>query len=69
MGEDLIKYAEAARVLDVPVGTLYAMVSRKSIPHVRIGKRLVRFSRARLASWIEQRTVACSAASAASGGQ
>lgn len=55
---DLLNYREAARVLGVQVGTVYAWVSRRQIPHVRLGPRLVRFRRTELESWIEERRVA-----------
>ena len=54
---DMLGYADAAQLLGVPVGTLYAWVSQKRIPHVRLGPRLVRFERSKLAQWIERRRV------------
>jgi excisionase family DNA binding protein len=62
---DLLTYADAARILCVPIGTLYALVSRHSIPHVRIGPRLVRFSRDELARWVDARRVPASGPHAA----
>lgn len=56
--EDLLTYAQAAKYLNVRLGTLYALVSRKQIPHVRIGRRLVRFSRSSLMSLIAERSIA-----------
>ena len=55
--KDMLTYDEAAAVLAVPKGTLYAMVSRRLIPHVRLGPRLVRFPRAVLDDWVRARTV------------
>lgn len=55
---NLIDYAKAAAKLDVKVTTLRSMVHHGSIPHVRLGPRLVRFDPADLDRWIaEKRTV------------
>ncbi|MFH1811030.1 MAG: helix-turn-helix domain-containing protein [Pseudomonadota bacterium] len=56
----LIGYAEAADILGLKHGTLYAMVSQRRIPHVRMGGRLVRFDSAELERWVESRRVAVS---------
>ena len=48
----LITYKKAAEYLDLPVGTLYAWVHEKKIPHVRLGKRTVRFDQDELARWV-----------------
>ena len=55
--ERILTYAQAADLLAVPVGTLYAWVHLRRIPHIRISKRLVRFQRAELERWIEARRV------------
>jgi excisionase family DNA binding protein len=55
--QGLIGYQEASEMLGLPVGTLYAMVSRKQIDHVRLGKRLVRFSVEVLENFINQKSV------------
>lgn len=57
MEEELFGYRKAAAVLDVRIGTLYAMVSRRQIPHVRLGPRLVRFRASDLATWVRERSV------------
>lgn len=54
---DLIGYAEAARLLNTPVASLYGMVHRRRIPHIRLSKRLVKFSRTTLAAWLAASTV------------
>lgn len=54
---DLIGYSEAAALLGVPVGTLYSWTHLKKVPHIRLGPRLVRFSRAGLAAWLRNLTV------------
>lgn len=43
--------------LDLPPGTVDTLVFRRQIPHVRLGKRLVRFPVADLEEWIRQRMV------------
>ena len=54
---DSLDYDEAARLLGLCVGTLYALVSRRQLPHFRLGPRIVRFSRKRLIEWRESRAV------------
>lgn len=57
MSDRKLSYQEAADFLGLPVGTLYAMVSTKKIPHYRISKRLIRFSEAELQRWTEKHKV------------
>jgi len=52
--EQLLTYAEAASFLRVPRGTLYSMVSRRLVPHLRLSKRLVRFSKEALERWVAE---------------
>jgi excisionase family DNA binding protein len=52
-----LSYKEAADFLGITVGTLYSLVSHKGIPHHRIGKRLVRFSKAELQRWLERKAI------------
>ena len=52
-----LSYQQAASLLGVPVGTLYAWVHQKRVPHIRISGRLVRFDRTELVSWLEGRRV------------
>lgn len=54
----LLDYEQAAAYLSVPVGTLRAMVHRKTIPHHRLGPRTVRFDRADLDAWLALHRVA-----------
>jgi excisionase family DNA binding protein len=49
---DTIGYPEAAELLHVAPGTLYAWVHQKRIPHFRLSGRCVRFSRADLLAWM-----------------
>ena len=54
----LLDYGQAAAHLALPIGTLRAMVHRKTIPHYRIGPRTVRFDRADLDAWLAAQRVA-----------
>jgi excisionase family DNA binding protein len=54
---DMMSYGDAAELLAVPVGTLYAWVHERRVPHVRLGPRLVRFSRAALEQWLASHAV------------
>jgi excisionase family DNA binding protein len=50
--EPLLDANEAARLLRVPRSTLYELVRSRGLPHVRIGRRGLRFTRVDLARWI-----------------
>lgn len=52
----LLTAAEAARLLHVPRSTLYELVRSRGLPHVRIGDRALRFTRADLEEWIKRNT-------------
>jgi excisionase family DNA binding protein len=54
---ELLTYTQAANLLGLKLSTLYAMVSRRQVPHVRLGGRLVRFDRAELETWLGERRV------------
>jgi excisionase family DNA binding protein len=56
MGQHL-SYTEAAALTGLPLGTLYALVAQRRIPHVRLGPRLVRFSRTQLEAWLSEHAV------------
>ena len=49
----LLTYAQAARFLNVPIGTLYAWVHQRRIPHHRLGPRTIRFTEADLVAFVE----------------
>lgn len=53
MPKPLLTYPEAAHLLAIPIGTLYSLVHQRRIPHVRLGKRFVRFDPDDLAAWID----------------
>jgi excisionase family DNA binding protein len=38
-------------------GTLYAMVSRKQIPHIRLSSRMVLFDEEAIEEWLKEHTV------------
>ncbi|HEX3609895.1 MAG TPA: helix-turn-helix domain-containing protein [Solirubrobacterales bacterium] len=52
LAEPLLDANEAARLLRVPRSTLYELVRSRGLPHVRIRRRGLRFTRADLARWI-----------------
>jgi excisionase family DNA binding protein len=52
-----IGYSEAAKMLGLPRGTLYWLVNQRRVPHVRLGRRLVRFSVRELQSWLAEHAV------------
>ena len=54
--DSLLKTEAVALLLNVKPKTVYAMVSKKAIPFVKIGGA-VRFKRAALEAWINQRSV------------
>ena len=54
---ELLTYDQAAHLVNVPTGTLYAWVSQRRVPHVRISARLVRFDREALEAWLKARRV------------
>ena len=54
---NLLTYIEAADLLGVKLATLYSLVSRRAVPHVRFSGRMVRFEPAALAEYIAARRV------------
>lgn len=55
---DVIGYRAAAVLLGVPVGTVYAWVSQRRVPFLRLSKRLVRFRRSELLAFLDAHRVA-----------
>ncbi len=53
----LLGYEEAASLLGVKKGTMYAWVHQNRVPHIRLSQRCVRFDRAELEAWVEERRV------------
>lgn len=52
LSEPLLDAGEAARLLRVPRSTLYELVRSRGLPHVRVGRRGLRFTRVELARWV-----------------
>ncbi len=52
-------YTLAVEETGLPLGTLYSMVARQQIPHIRLGPRLVVFSRSELRKWLSANSVVC----------
>jgi excisionase family DNA binding protein len=52
-----LRYDGAAGLTGLKVSTLQSMVCRKQIPHYRLGRRLVIFSKTELMVWMSQRRV------------
>jgi excisionase family DNA binding protein len=53
----LLTYSQVAEQYGLNAGTLAAYVHLKLIPHVRLGRRLVRFDSADIDGWINERRV------------
>jgi len=56
LDEPLLDANEAAELLNVPRSSLYELVRSRGLPHVRIGKRGLRFTRAGLRAWVDENT-------------
>jgi len=52
-----VRYKEAAKYTGIPEATLRSMVCLKTIPHIRIGPRMVLLDLDQLDAWITERTV------------
>ena len=52
---DYMTYDQLSEFLQMPKGTLYALVHQKRIPHIRIGPRTVRFSKQAIEEWLEEK--------------
>lgn len=61
--DDLVRVDRAAQRIGSTPGTVRSLVSRGQIPHIRLGKRMVRFSLRDLDAWIAQRRQPVGAAS------
>jgi excisionase family DNA binding protein len=53
--DEILTRSEAAGMLKMPRRTLDYLVATGQIPFSRIGKRSVRFTRARLLEWLSER--------------
>lgn len=52
-----IDYKQAVELTGLKKGSLYAMVSQKRVPHLRLGGRHVLFDREELMRWLEKHRV------------
>lgn len=55
-------YQQLAVLTGIPISTLYTLVERRLIPHVRLGPRTVRFEPDAIEAWIEAGRVVVEAA-------
>lgn len=55
--EEYFGYDEASKLTGLKVGTLYSLVARNQIPHIRLTQRLVLFSARDLAKWLTDHKV------------
>jgi excisionase family DNA binding protein len=55
--ESNLTYAEASKLLGIKLATLYSLVARRRIPHIKLGPRLVRFPKEELLKWLEDNLV------------
>lgn len=54
---NLLNYADAADLLNIPRSTLDGWVHRREVPHIRLSPRTVRFDRDELIQWLRARHV------------
>jgi excisionase family DNA binding protein len=54
----LLTYADVSARFAIKKATLYALVCQKRIPHVRIGRRFVRFVEDEIERWLAEKAVA-----------
>jgi excisionase family DNA binding protein len=57
MEDQKLTYKQLSELLGVPLGTLYCLVMNKRIPHIRLGKRFVRFSKNEIERWMKSHEV------------
>ena len=57
MDKTYFGYARLAEITGIKLETLYAMVHEKRIPHVRLGRRLVRFCATDIDAWLAAKAV------------
>lgn len=55
--EEMLTYEQLSRRTGIKVNTLYGLVSQRRIPHVRIGRRLVRFDPVVIERWLRDKYV------------
>jgi excisionase family DNA binding protein len=52
-----VRYQEAADYIGVPVGTLRSLVSRRKVPHIKIGPQTVLFDLDAIDVWIAEHSI------------
>jgi excisionase family DNA binding protein len=57
MQDQKLTYKQVSEFYGIPLGTLYLLVFQKRIPHIRLGKRFVRFSTLELDAWMKNCSV------------
>lgn len=55
--ERLSTYKKTSEVTGLEVGTLYQLVHQGRIPHVRLGRRFVRFRLSEVKRWLDEHAV------------
>ena len=53
MEDQKLNYKQVSEQYGIPLGTLYTLVFTKRIPHIRLGKRFVRFSKNEIEAWMK----------------
>jgi excisionase family DNA binding protein len=53
----LLTYEDLARLTGLSKGSLYSMVAKGQLPHVRLGRRFVRFTEIQIQNWLQARTI------------
>lgn len=51
----LLTYKDLSQMLNIPMGSLYSMVSRKEIPFIRLTNRTIRFKEEEILKWIDSK--------------
>ena len=54
---EMLNYRDAAKLLGIPIGTLYSWVASGRVSYVRLGPRLVRFQKDTLEGLIRRNTI------------
>jgi len=55
--EEILDYQEASRHTKIKLSTLYALVSQRRIPHLRLSPRMVRFRKSELDRYLSQNEI------------
>lgn len=56
MDRKILTYKQTADLMSISLGTLYALVSQNRIPHLRFGKRFIRFDEEIILKWIQSKS-------------